>query len=101
MIKAYKISDPKEREPSPARCDGYIRIAARVLLDALKDLTNQDLVKRYDALLWFASSPICQLYLDATGLGVDPIEWLCHDGWTEEMATNEKSISHFHRGSKK
>jgi hypothetical protein len=67
------VEKPKTgREASPAAVDPYMALAAGVLVQAVRDLVSNHLVKQLDALVWLSTSE-AQSYFSALGMSDDPL----------------------------
>lgn len=55
---------------SPARRDGFLRLAACVLTEAIRDLYSADPVRSIDALAWLACDESAIVYLQGLGVNV-------------------------------
>jgi hypothetical protein len=74
-MTATKAREKPDREASLAMVDPWRRLAAGIVLAAVRDLARGDPVERMDAALWFMSPGSLDL-CDFAGVGVVPVAWI-------------------------
>lgn len=85
LRQAHKRDDSGTQLPASAvMLDGWRRLAAAVLIQALRDFASDDPAAHWDAAIWLAAGQSTKYFADCVGLH-DPLDYMRRPGFYRKL----------------